>query len=117
MPVSWVEHRGQSILYVDYRNLGPAEWLDTLRQQGAAIDSAPGPVLTLVDARGVRFGSEFMHAATAAGPKNTPRTLKRAVVGAEGFGEMLLKFFNFAAGPVPMKAFPTIEEALDYLTE
>jgi len=30
---------------------------------------------------------------------------------------MLLKFFNCAAGPVPMKPFPTIEEALDYLAE
>jgi hypothetical protein len=117
VPVSWVEHRGHSVLYVDYRGLDAAECLATLREQGAAVDAAPGPVLTLVNARGVKFGSEFLHAAKIAGPKNTPRTHKRAVIGAEGLGEVVLGFFNLAAGAVPMVPFQAVEEALDYLVE
>jgi hypothetical protein len=117
LPVSWVEHRGHSILYVDYRGLDSAGCLATLAEQVAAVDAAPGPVLTLVNGRGVKFGSEFLHAAKLAGPKNTPRTVKRAVVGAEGFGEVVLQFFNLAAGAVPMVPFQTLEEALDYLAE
>jgi hypothetical protein len=115
MPVSWVEHRGHDVLYVDYRNLGPAECLETLHDQATAIDGAREPVLTLVDARGVVFGSEFMRVAKIAAMPNTARTRKRAVVGADGFNKVLLAFFNSAATPVPMKPFATIEEALDYL--
>ena len=63
MPVSWVEHRGQRILYVDDRNLGPTECVDTLREQAAAIGAAPEPVLTLEDARGQRRGDPRAHVA------------------------------------------------------
>jgi len=112
-----MEHRGHRILYVDYRNLGTAECVETLRQHVAAVDAASEPVLCLVDARGAVFGSEFMHAAKAAGPKNTTRTLKRAIIGVDGPKEMLLQFFNLAAAPVPMIRFNSMGEALAYLTE
>jgi hypothetical protein len=117
MSVSWIEHGGQSILYVDYRNLGSEACIATLREHAAAIAAAPEPVLTLVDARGAKFDSEFMQAAKAAGPQNTKKTRKRAIVGAEGLKGLLLGFFNVAAAPVPMMPFPTIEEALAYLTK
>ena len=117
MPVSWVEHGGQRILYVDYRNLGPSECIDTLREQTAAIAAAADPVLTLVDARGVVFTSEFMAAAKADGPRNTKRTRRRAIVGTDGgFRKVLLILFNIVATPVPMQPFATVEEALAYLT-
>jgi hypothetical protein len=117
MPVSWLKHRGHDILYVDYRGLGPEECIATLREQTAAIEVALGPVLTLVDVRGAGFGGEFMRVAKLSAEQNTRRTLKRAVVGAEGLKELLLRFFNVAAAPVPMKPFETVEQALDYLTE
>ena len=117
MPVTWVEHRGKSILYVDYRGLGPTECLVTLRDQAAAIAAAPEPVLTLVDARGAKFDSQFMDAAKALGPQNSTRTRKRAIVGAEGLKGLLLGFFNVVATPVPMMPFKTVDEALAYLTE
>ncbi len=117
MPVSWVEHRGKSILYVDYRGLGSTECLVTLRDQAAAIAAAPEPVLTLVDARGAKFDSQFMDAAKALGPQNSTRTRKRAIVGAEGLKGLLLGFFNVVATPVPMMPFKTVDEALAYLTE
>jgi hypothetical protein len=117
MPVSWVEHRGHDILYVDYRGLGPSECLDTLHDQVAAIEGSAEPVRTLVDGRGASFSGEFMRVAKAAAPRNTVRTIKRAAVGAEGIKEMLLTFFNVAAAPVPLKAFGSVAEALDYLTE
>jgi hypothetical protein len=117
MPVTWVEHRAHNILYVDYRNLGPTECLATLREHAAAIAAAPEPVLTLVDARGARFDSQFMDAAKALGPQNSTRTRKRAIVGAEGLKGLLLGFFNVVATPVPMMPFATMDEALAYLTE
>jgi hypothetical protein len=117
MRVNWVEHRGHNILYVDYRGLGSTECVDTLYEATLEITTASEPVLTLVDARGARFDSHFMKAAKAAGPQNTERTLKRAVVGAEGLNGLLLGFFNAVAGPVPMKPFSTIEDALAYLVE
>jgi hypothetical protein len=117
MPVSWVEHRGHSILYVDYRNLGSTGCLATLREHAAAIAAAPEPVLTLVDARGAKFDSQFMDAAKALGPQNTRRTRKRAIVGAEGLKGLLVGFFNVVAAPVPMVPFPSIDEALAYLSE
>jgi hypothetical protein len=117
MPVSWVEHRGRRVLYVDYRNLGSPECIGTLHAQEAAIAASPAPVLTLVDLRGAQFSNEFMWAARVAGPSNNTWTMKRAAVGADGFNRVLLARFNEAVAPVTMKAFPTIEEALDYLTE
>jgi hypothetical protein len=117
MPVSWIEHRGQRVLFVDYRNLGPAACIETLGQQVAALEASTEPVLTLVDARGAQFSGEFMAAAKAAGPGNTKKTRKRAIVGIEGFKKVLLIFFNVAVAPAAMEPFPTIEEALAYLTE
>jgi hypothetical protein len=115
MPVSWVEHRGQYVLYVDYRNLGPPECIETLHYQAAEIDAAREPVRTLVDARGAVFGSDFLKVAKIAARPNTVRTMKRAIVGAEGFAKVMLDSFNASAGPVQMVPFATIEEALDYL--
>jgi hypothetical protein len=117
MPVSWIEHLGQRILYVDYRNLDSEACLATLREQAAVIAAAPEPVLTLVDARSAKFDSQFMQAAKALGPQNTRNTRRRAIVGAEGLKGLLLGFFNVTAAPVPMMPFPTIEEALAYLTQ
>jgi hypothetical protein len=116
MPVSWVEHRGHQILYVDYRRLGSSECIDTLHAHAAAVHASPEPVLTLVDGRGAHFTNEFMWAAKAAGSTNNLWTRKRAAVGADGFNRVLLALFNEAASPVPMEAFGTIEEALEYLT-
>jgi hypothetical protein len=116
MPVSWVEHRGHDVLYVDYRNLGPAGCLETLHDQAAEVDAAREPVRTLVDARGAVFGSDFLDVAKIAARPNTVRTLKRAIVGADGFAREMLASFNASAGPVQMVPFATIEEALDYLT-
>jgi len=112
-----MEHRGHRVLYVDYRNLGATACVDTLHEHAAAVSAAPEPVLTLVDARGALFSGEFIRAAKVAEPANTRRTLKRAVIGAEGIKEMMLSFFNVTAAPVPMKPFVTMEEALAYLTE
>ena len=116
MPLSWVEHRGHNILYVDYSGLGKVECLALLREHTVALDASQGPVLTLVNARGATLGSEFLHAANAAAPSNTQRTLKRAIVGADGFAREMLEFFNLKAGPVPMRAFEKVDEALAYLT-
>ena len=65
MPVSWMDHRGHRILYVDYREQRPAACLDTLREHHAVVGAASGPVLSLVDARGAVFSSEFVQAAKA----------------------------------------------------
>jgi hypothetical protein len=112
-----MEHGGRRILYVDFRNLGSVECLDTLREATASIAAAPEPVLTLVDGRGAKFDSQFMQAAKDAAPQNSRRTRKRAGVGAEGLKGLLVGFYNVAAAPVELKPFPTIEEALAYLTE
>jgi hypothetical protein len=116
MPLSWVEHRGHRILYVDYSGLGKVECLALLREHAAALDASQGLVLTLVNARGAVLGSEFLHAASAAAPRNTRRTLRRAIVGVEGFALEMLEFFNLKTGPAQMKAFETFDEALAYLT-
>jgi hypothetical protein len=115
MPASWVEHCGHSIIYVDYRGLGTTECVATLHEHTALADAARGPLLTLVDARGAVFGSEFMQAAKAAAPLNTRRTAKRAIVGVEGIKGVLLTSYNAVAAPVPLKPFATVDEALDYL--
>jgi hypothetical protein len=117
MPVSWIEHGGRRILYVDFRNLSPADCLDTLRQATASIAAAPEPVLTLVDGRGAKFDSQFLQAAKASAPQNSKRTRKRAGVGGEGLKGLLVEFYNVAAAPVELKPFLTIEEALAYLIE
>jgi len=117
MPVSWIEHCGKNILYVDYRSLGQPECVDTLHDHSNAISAAPERVLILVDARGVTFGGDFMRVAKAAAPRNTEKSLRRAVVGADGVKEMLLAFFNVAAAPVPMTPFATLDQALAYLTD
>jgi hypothetical protein len=117
MPVSTIEHRGHRILYVDYRNLGEPECVQTLREHAAVVEAAPAPVLTLVDARGAVFGGEFIRAAKVAEPRNTSWTVKRAAIGVEGVKEMMLAFFNASASPAPIRPFATLDEALAYLTE
>ena len=116
MPVTWLEHLGHRILYVDYRGLHDQAALEVLHEQRAALESETAPVPVLVDVRGAVLGSDFMRLAKVTAPRNTPLTSRRAIVGAEGVKEVLLMGFNAQAAPVPMHRFATVEEALEYLT-
>lgn len=115
MSVRWIEHKGQPILYVDFRNKADSELSAVLAVQIAEVVKASRPVRILTNVEGTALSQEFMdEAKQIAKAVLKPRTERSAVVGVEGVKSSLLRAFNSFVGS-KMRPCTTEAEALDFL--
>ncbi len=99
MPVTWIEYKGQKILYGDYRGLHGEALLTAIETEARLVQEARKPVLILDDFTKSAANAEFMARAKAlAKAVMEPKTLKCAILGVEGVKKVLLQAYNWFTG-------------------
>jgi hypothetical protein len=116
MPASWIEHQGRRILFFDYRDQKTDEALiATLEAGSAMMQPLPGPALLYNDFEGSVVGSAFMKRVKEVGQMNKRLIDRSALTGIHGLKIVFFNAYLRATGERNTRAFPTREEALDFL--
>ena len=121
MPAKWIEHKGKRILYVDIRNASAQEFVAALREGDALTRASSGKVFYLGNIEGAAASREVMKVVREiADDMGRKRLAKLAVVGVSRGQE---DPHGGGGGPcsrragMPVRAFKTEQEALDWLVE
>ncbi len=115
MSVTWKEHKGQKILYVDYQGLSEDEGIKTLESQAALMKTLAEKVLVLANYEDTSATAKFMERLKTLGRETIePMTKKGALIGITGVKKILLNTYNLFTGG-NLKAFQNEADALDYL--
>jgi hypothetical protein len=122
--VTWIEHKGKNILYVNYSKLMAAkpdqkqEILDTIKKARGIASGSSEKIRFLSDVTDARANTEVMNALKefAAFTNANNKVEKECVVGVRGIQKILLSGINaFAKSKLVM--FDDIEKAKDWLVE
>jgi hypothetical protein len=114
--VQWLEHKGNKILYLDCRELGPSEQIALLEKAAEVLMASPRKVRVLANVEDVYLTSEFMTTMKRLGKEVFALKVERtAIVGVGGAKSVLLVACNAAAGR-DMVSFKTEAKALEWLT-
>jgi hypothetical protein len=119
MPVSWREHAGKRLLFVDFSGqIQEQALLETLEAAMKIISQSRVPLRILVDIRGCNLPPKVMaRAKELATPEATRKSERVAVIGVDsGIRRILLNAYTRATKS-PMRAFDTEAVALAHLTE
>lgn len=117
MPISWIEHQGYKILYVDYKKQAGADLVRTLEAAYKTVTESKGGVLVLDDFTGAVLDSAFMTRAKELGqPKGERKSGRTAAIGVGGLKPILLDGYNYTTGAGIMP-FDTMDEALAWLVK
>jgi hypothetical protein len=117
MSVEWIMHKGQNILYVNFRGMKEAELLDNLERAYRTVSLLPGKVLLLNNVEDVMISRNFMDRAKEYGkPNGESRIKKSAIVGINPLKAVLLQGYKRDTGS-QMQSFDTEEQAKDWLVE
>jgi hypothetical protein len=117
MGVQWLEHKGNNILYLDCRKLGPTEQIALLEKAAEVLMASPKKVRVLANVQDTYLTSEFMTTMKRLGKEVFAlKVEKTAIVGVGGAKSVLLAAYNAAAGR-DMVSFKTEAKALEWLTK
>jgi hypothetical protein len=115
--VQWLEHKGNKILYLDCRKLGPPEQVALLEKAAEVLMASPKKVRVLANVEDVYLTSEFMTTMKRLGKEVFAlKVEKTAIVGVGGAKSVLLVAYNAATGR-DMVSFKTEAKALEWLTK
>ncbi len=114
MSVSWIEHKGKRILYVNYEGRKAEYMLGVLQQEINILIEQEAPVPTLDNYTNCVITNEFVNALKENEHLIVNKLEKSAVIGISGLKKALLIGYNMFA---KRKAVPfnSREEAMDYL--
>lgn len=113
--VTSISHKGQSILFVDYSNVGPADLDDILSQARPMIDaSQPNSVRLLSDFTQVTYDKEATAKMKKFAQLNTPYIKASAIVGITGLKKVIYTGVVRATGR-NIHLCKTLDEAKDWL--
>ena len=116
--ISWIEHKGKQILYVDYSGLFDDEIIKATQEVNDFITKiGKYELFILVDVRNSIANEKW----TVDALKNNasavkPYTKKAAVVGVTKTQDIILTVVNMFSG-LGIKSFDTVELAKDWLVE
>ena len=118
--ITIIQHKGKEILSVDYSNMKAKEVVALTEQLPEVMDKI-AELRILVDGTNSRGSLESMAAFkdlfAELGQADIPKSNMRAAgIGASGLGKILFDGL-VRLSPIPIRAFDTKEEALDWLAE
>ena len=115
MPVKYIQYKGKTILYVDFRNLTGDECMAVLDDEAKAMQTWTKPGLILSDFHNSKGSTEFISHAKKLGKEVfTAMEKKTAAIGITGIQNILLQAYNtFAKDKIV--TFATEEEAKEWL--
>lgn len=120
MPAKWIEHKGKKVLYVDVRKASSQEFVAALREGDALARASPSKILYLGNIEDAAVSREVMKEIREIADRMGRKMLiKLAVVGVAGVKKILMDAVvgMFDKSGVPVRAFRTEAEALDWLVE
>ena len=95
MPVKYIQYKGKTILYCDFRNQMGDEGIATLEDEAKAIKTWTQKGLVLSDFRNSKGSTEFMaHAKKLGKEVFAEKVLKSACIGITGVQSILLQAYN-----------------------
>lgn len=117
MSTSWITHRNEKILYVDYRGKKTEEALELLAEEASIIRKADSPLLVLDDMRDFTLTKEFLAQGKALGKELSPKVKKMAQVFAiNGIKRIIANsFISFSGMQIRMFDEDEMEKAKEYL--
>lgn len=118
MSISYINHKGKKILYIDYTNCKTIEeTLSVLELVKQEYINTKEQLLTLNNFEGAFASTAYMNKASQYGKEIfNARTSKNAALGITGIKKILLLGYN-AIVKDKLMPFDTKLEALDYLVE
>ena len=118
MSISYLNHKGKKILYINYSNCKTVEdTLAVLEMVKNEYFKTVGTMLTLNDFSGAYGSTEYMKKANEYAKEIfNKRTAKNAAIGVTGIKKILLQSHNLLVKD-KIVPFNTKEEALDYLVQ
>jgi hypothetical protein len=120
MPAKWIEHKGKKVLYVDVRKASSQEFVAALREGDALARASPSKILYLGNIEDAATSREVMKEIRQIADRMGRKMLiKLAVVGVTGVKKILMDAVvgMFDKSGVPVRAFKTEQDALDWLVE
>jgi hypothetical protein len=115
--IGFVDFKGKPILRIDFSHLGTREALVAIAEAERVIASQPlGSTLTLTDVTDGNYNAQITKALKDYTAHNKPYVKAAAVVGATGLRKILVTTMATFTGR-DIKAFDTIEEALEWLSK
>ena len=116
MGVKQVQHKGKTIVYIDYRGLKKTEeQLQVLVDLTELVKTLKPPILTISNFEGVSVGNDFMNRVKEWGKTNQAITGRQGVLGVTGLKSILFQGYLTFTGDKNMKPFDTEAEALDWV--
>jgi len=114
--ISFIMHKGVSILYEDFSQSKPDEVLALIEKAKAVISSQPlNSVLALVNVKDGHFDTRVTSALKDFTKANAPYMKCAAVYGVEGLKEVIFKGVLAFSGRKNFVLCKTLEEAKDFL--
>ncbi|MBN2351004.1 MAG: hypothetical protein JXD23_00435 [Spirochaetales bacterium] len=118
MNPSWIEYKGKSILYFDYRRVKDTlESLRILRKGFELIIRSDGNVLILQNFEGAVANDEYMAEVKTLGKTARDKVKKNACVGITGIKRLLLQAYVAFSGEKTLRTFETEEGAKEWLVQ
>jgi hypothetical protein len=115
MPVKYIQYKGKSILYCDFRNLTGDQGIAVLDEEARAMQTWTQKGLVLSDFHNAKGSTEFMaHAKKLGKEVFAEKTHKAAAIGITGIQNVLLQAYN-AFSKDKLVPFASEEEAKEWL--
>ena len=114
MALTWIEFKGQRILYNDFRGMTEDAMIQQLDDEIAQLRKEPGKSRMLVDVTQARAGQRFMAAAKGKAKAIDALIDRQAIVGVDGLKGIQLKAYNSLGGGT-LKPFDSETAAKEYL--
>lgn len=115
MPVKYIQYKGKTILFCDFRNLTGDEGIAVLDEEAKIMKTWTEKGLVMSDFHNSKGSPGFMAHAKKLGKEIfAPRTLKAAAIGLSGIQMVLLQAYN-AFSADKLVPFNSEEEAKEWL--